>query len=308
MRWRRYWTGFSIVALVGVAGVSAAGLRLRRNLEPEIRARAGSCAAATITEEQVAGGFLVQVVTLRSTSGLEADVALKRKAEASRRPVAILLGGLDTGRKAIDLVPDPGEVAVVALSYPFRGSRDHDGLGWIVEVPAIQDAIRDTPAAILLALDWVRVQPWADPDRIELVGVSLGAPFACVAGALDPRFARVWSLHGAGDPKLLLDHGLRKRIPWDPARRVAARAIAILGYADSIAPERWVARIAPRPFVMVNALDDQRLPRPAIDVLHEAAREPKEIVWMPGKHVEPDRRKMLDDLIGLVLARMREPR
>jgi len=124
----------------------------------------------------------------------------------------------------------------------------------------------------------------------------------------DPRFSRVWSLHGAGDPQLLLEHGLRKRIPWLPARRVSARAIAILGYADFIAPERWVARITPRPFVMVNALEDQRLPRSAIDVLYEAACEPKEIVWMPGKHVEPDRRKVLDDLIGLVLTRMREAR
>jgi dienelactone hydrolase len=301
----------AILALLGSLAAAAVILRLRRDLEPEIRDRAGSLVAASIEDERAADGFLVQEIALRSTSGLEVHLALKRRADpadgspANRRPLAILLGGLDTGRKAIELLPDTGEVAVAALAYPFRGSRDHDGLAWVVEIPAIQDALRDTPAAILLALDWASREPWVDPARIELVGVSLGAPFACVAGAMDARFARVWSLHGAGSPVLLLEHGLRKRIPWMPARKIAARALAILGYGETLAPERWVARVAPRPFVMVNALEDQRIPRPAIERLYEAARDPKEIVWTPGRHVEPDKRKVLDELIGIVLGRMR---
>ncbi len=310
-RKRRLLATLAIVAGVGAA-ILVVWIRLRRDLEPEIRARGGICASESVTEEAIADGFLIQVISLRSTSGLEAELAVKRRADPAagipprKRALAILLGGLDTGRKAIDLVPDTGEVAVAALSYPYRGKRDHDGLAWILEVPAIQDALRDTPAAILLARDWASKEPWVDPARIELVGVSLGAPFACVAGAIDERFSRVWSLHGAGSPTLLLEHSLRKRIPWLPARKLAARALAILGYGDTLAPEHWVARIAPRPFVMVNALDDQRLPRPAIDALFASAREPKELVWMPGRHVEPDRRKVLDELIGIVLARMDE--
>lgn len=311
-RSRRLWACASIAAVVGSAAIAAALVRLGRDLEPEIRARAGACAAASITDERAADGFLVLEITLRSTSGLRAQLALKRRPDPAdgraprKQPFAILLGGLDTGRKAIDLLPDTGDVAVAALSYPFRGERDHDGLAWALEVPAIQDALRDTPAAILLALDWASKEPWVDPGRIELVGVSLGAPFACIAGGMDSRFARVWSLHGAGAPALLLEHSLRKRIPWLPARKVAARALSILAYGGGLAPERWVARISPRSFVMVNALDDQRLPRPAIEALYESAQQPKELVWMEGRHVEPDRRKVLDELIGIVLARMRE--
>jgi fermentation-respiration switch protein FrsA (DUF1100 family) len=50
----------------------------------------------------------------------------------------------------------------------------------------------------------------------------------------------------------------------------------------------WVGRIAPRPFVMLNAIDDERLPRPAVDALYGAAREPKEQLWMTGAHVHGD--------------------
>ena len=54
------------------------------------------------------------------------------------------------------------------------------------------------------------------------------------------------------------------------------------------AQEKWVPRIAPRPLVMVNASGDERLPRESVGALYHAAGEPKEQVWMPGRHVHAD--------------------
>jgi len=62
--------------------------------------------------------------------------------------------------------------------------------------------------------------------------VSLGAPFALVAGALDRRVRRVWSVHGAGDLPLLIDTALRRAIPFSPLRRAAAE----LGYLAAAVP------------------------------------------------------------------------
>ena len=47
-----------------------------------------------------------------------------------------------------------------------------------------------------MALDWLLTLPWVDRERVELVGVRLDVPFAAVAGALDPRFRRVWLMQG----------------------------------------------------------------------------------------------------------------
>jgi hypothetical protein len=66
---------------------------------------------------------------------------------------------------------------------------------------------------------------------------------------------------------------------------------------------RWVPRIAPRPFVMVNASDDERLPRLAVDALYASAREPKELVWMSGRHVHGDK-ETIQRLVAVVMARM----
>jgi hypothetical protein len=39
---------------------------------------------------------------------------------------------------------------------------------------------------------------------------------------------------------------------------------------------------------MINALDDERLPRSTVDALYQAAGEPKEQLWMTGVHVHGD--------------------
>lgn len=296
----------ALLVLVSAVGV----IRLRRDLEPGIQARRGFVDSVEVSEEVRTEGFLQYLVTLRSTSGLEVDLGIKRPVDRDRaaerrpRPLAILIGGHETGRDAIDLVQDTRGVAVAALSYPYHGPGKPKGLAFLRAVPAIQRGIRDTPAALLLALDWLAGEPWVDPRRIDLVGVSLGAPFACVAGALDPRFVRVWSLHGAGNPRLLIEHSLRRKVSFDPFRAMAASIVSLLAYGERLAPERWVARIAPRPFLMVNASDDERLPREAVLALYESAREPKELLWTEGKHVGPGNADAITSLVDLVLARM----
>ena len=67
---------------------------------------------------------------------------------------------------------------------------------------------------------------------------------------------------------------------------------------------RWVPQIAPRPFMMVNALGDERFPRRAVDALYASARQPKELIWMRGAHVHADS-ATVRRLVEIVLARVR---
>jgi hypothetical protein len=71
-----------------------------------------------------------------------------------------------------------------------------------------------------------------------------------------------------------------------------------------LAPERWAGRIAPRPFVMINAEEDERLPRATVERLYAHALAPKDITWMPGQHVLPRRAELVQRLVDMVLARV----
>jgi hypothetical protein len=87
---------------------------------------------------------------------------------------------------------------------------------------------------------------------------------------------------------------------------VAAAIANVIISGPRLDPVRWVGRIAPRSFVMVNATGDERLPRDAVDALYRAAREPKEQLWMTGIHVHGDS-ATINRLVGIVTPRIRAP-
>ena len=255
-----------------------------------------------------AGAHLVKNVRLTAASGLVVDLTIKAPDETvppgTRRPLVLLLGGHRTGRDAVDLISHTRGTVIAAISYPFAGNPNVKGLAVLPEIPAIRRALLDTPPALLLALDHLLTRPDVDSTAVEMVGVSLGAPFGCIAGALDTRFSRVWAVHGAGDPRALLDHNLQRRIPFAPARAFVATVAHLLIDGPHLAPERWVGRIAPRPFVMINAEEDERLPRATVERLYAHALAPKDITWMPGQHVLPRRAELVQRLVDMVLARV----
>ena len=270
--------------------------------------RRSALAAAAAESTSVEHGFLLTPVHIIATSGLAVDLVLRRAvADSARRlPLAVILGGHHTGREAARLVGDTHGVIVAALSYPFTGDPRPDAATFLREIPQIRDAFLDTPAAVMLALDYLLRLPDVDTSHVEAVGVSLGAPFACIAGALDKRFTRVWALHGSGGSYVPLEANMRRTIHVAPLRWVAAGVANVIIAGPRLDPVHWVGRIAPRPFVMVNATGDERLPRESIEALYEAAREPKEIIWMSGTHIHADS-ATIRRLVDVVMARVRDP-
>ena len=246
-------------------------------------------------------------VRLRAKSGIEVELTVKRRLSDAnpdtRRPLALVLGGHRTARSAVKFIPDAGDMIVAALSYPYAGEPRPDALEFVRDIPNIRQAFLDTPPAIMLALDYLLAQPDVDSSWVELVGVSLGGPFVTIAAALDERISRVWVVHGSAGSYGPLEVSMRREIPIPGLRHAAAALSALIINGPSMAPERWAPRVSPRPFVMVNARDDERMPRELVDRLFERAKEPKRIVWLPGGHVRSSA-AVLKPLVDTVVAMM----
>jgi hypothetical protein len=243
---------------------------------------------------------VVDLLVKRPLHGIAGDGSARASA---RRPAVLLLGGHVTGRDAVRLIPETRGAVVVAMSYPYHGEHRLRGLEIIRQVPAIRRAVLDTPPAVMLAVDYVASLPGVDPTRLEGVGVSLGAPFMVIAGALDPRLSRVWSIHGSGGSYGPLAANLERTIPFAPARAAVAALGSLLISGPRLAPERWVDRIAPRPFIMLNARDDEQMPRRFVERLYMRADQPKTMIWVPGGHVRA-KPELVHPLVDMVLARV----
>lgn len=326
---RPFWTrrgprSLLVALLLGTAVVVAFSLYLVRDPTARFRERRSTLSAVSEDSWERTERYVTHRARITASSGLAVEVMVRQppdsvldegssrdstlgaeqRSSEGRRPLVLLLGGHRTGREAVELVGDPRGTIVAAISYPYSGNHRVKGLAVLGEAPAIRRGVLDTPPAVMLALDYLLTLSGVDSSRVELVGVSLGAQFVPVVGALDPRVTRVWSMHGGGDPWLLLQHGLRRSISFPPARWLVAGIANVAIGAPQLAPERWVGRIAPRPFIMVNASEDERIPRRSVNTLYEHAREPRELIWISGRHIMPNRADIIAQLVNIVFNRV----
>ena len=249
-------------------------------------------------------GFLWTSRVLSSSSGLEVEILIREPDPPFREPppLAIMIGGFRTGRDAVRYVADPGKTLLVGVSYPFEGDRSLDGLGYVAALRDLRLSMHDTPPALMLTLDHMYARGGFDPDRVELIGISLGSILVCVTGALDPRVTRVWSIHGGAGLYDLFDAVLDKAVPNDKLRHPLASFGNHL--VQRLDPADYVDRIAPRELVAINGTRDRAIPRAAAARLYEAAREPKEMIWLDTEHVHPSQEDLIAELLELVTGRI----
>ena len=254
--------------------------------EPDYRARAGDLVSWEEDPIVLSDSGRAWEVSLHGEH-LSVQGRVRAPAGEGRRwPALLILGGLRTGRRTVDYIDtfeQGAEVLLMALDYPYEGPKSN--LSWseiLGLIPRIRGPCFDTPAALLLAVDYLRRRPEVDPNRIVLVGGSLGAIFVPAAGAQDPRPAAVVMIYGLGDLRRLLEGALEGRLPLPSV--VAWMGDRLLGRLD---PVHTVPRISPRPLLMVNALGDERIPSACVTALHRAAPGPCTKVWLPISHASP---------------------
>jgi dienelactone hydrolase len=153
--------------------------------------------------------------------------------------------------------------AVASIDFPLHGERANPKLAGRL-LPggsgSRDDALRVefTRQAVLdlrRSLDALARFAELDAARVAYAGFSLGTLVGALFCAVDTR------------------------------PRAAALALGGAGFGPpALDPARFVAGIAPRPVLFVNARDDETVPRAAAEALHAAAAEPKEIAWFDGTH------------------------
>ena len=271
----------------------------------EFYQRKGLLQAIDVGREWREGDSILRHITLRSNSGLSVKITLRLPATRLEQghPLVLILGGQRTGRDAVQYVPQQKGIVVAAMSYPYHEQWAQEGIRRF-DVRQYQQTVRDTVPAVLLTLDYLVAQEYVDKQQIELVGVSLGAFFVSMPGALDRRVTRTWLVHGAGEPEKVIAYRLKDRIKPKLVRWLAAKLVARLIAVESLRPENWLWRISPRKLVFINARDDEAMPRSSVAALHRAASQPYEVIWTEGQHITTGRDEVVRGLVDVIMQRV----
>lgn len=191
--------------------------------------------------------------------------------------ILLIYAGAKTRDKILTLIPERSDLVLVSVQYPYSSPEGMiERLRWPRHIRA---AAFRTVAGGMLALDFLHRDEHLDIDRVAVIGVSVGVPFATLHGALDERVPTVMLIHGGGDLAGQVRATHEPRSLAMPASVLAA----ILFY--SFEPLRYIDRIAPRKLVMVAARDESMLPAESAEKLYAKAREPKQLIWTESDHV-----------------------
>jgi alpha-beta hydrolase superfamily lysophospholipase len=128
---------------------------------------------------------------------------------AERRAAVVLLAGFTYLKSLVlpDIAKALNAAGYVALVFDYRGFGDSDGPRWrLVSVEQVADA--------RAALTFVADQPHVDPERLALVGLSLGGSNALAAAAADSRVSAVAAVASPGNGERWL-RSLRRYWEWD---------------------------------------------------------------------------------------------
>ncbi|HWN81109.1 MAG TPA: alpha/beta hydrolase, partial [Candidatus Udaeobacter sp.] len=224
------------------------------------------------------------------------------QAGAAIEHLFLMLAGQGTGARAVRLLNLPPGHAVVALDYPYRGSRD---LGrWdraLANVPAMAAAARMTAASLSLAGLALRSHPALAHTDVTLVGASFGGPFSILAAAAErERYRGLALLYAFARLDLVLGQ-LLARARWAPPARAFAHWL-LARQVRPYEPVDHLPRLAGMPLLILNDMEDAIVPRASIEALHAAAPSGARIELIAGGHVRPDADQLIAELVARVIA------
>lgn len=193
---------------------------------------------------------------------------------ARRRAAVILVhGGFDNRAHWLPELRLLAEEGYGVLAYDSRSSGESGG-------DLVTGGDREQ-ADVAAALDFVSARPDVDPSRIGLMGFSYGASAVALQAARDPR-ARAVVLEGTWtsfEDETRTNRGKYGRLSSVPALWALRWEGVDLG---NVRPIDHVAEISPRPLLLISGAADDDTPVPVAQRVFAAAREPKELLVVPG--------------------------
>jgi dienelactone hydrolase len=178
-------------------------------------------------------------------------------------------------------------VAALAVTMPYYGPRRPAEGHHRMLTPNVEQSVENVRQTVLdcrRAVAWLAARPEVDPDRLGVMGTSLGSFMGGLVAASEPRVRTACLLLGGG--------GLVDAFYNHPQARWIARALLVVGVtreklARQIAPVdplTYADRLKEKKLLMIGASRDDIVPPEAMRRLWEATGRPK-IVWVDATHV-----------------------
>lgn len=177
-------------------------------------------------------------------------------------------------------------VAALFLKMPYYGPRRDPNSPRRMISADPRETVEGMTQAVLdirQAIAWLGAQPNIDPEQLGLFGISLGGITGALAATAEPRIQNVCLLLAGGD---------LGKIAWESKELEKIRKAWLaqggsrdefFAFMQTVDPVRYGANMRGRRILMLNARDDEVVPKACTEALWESFGRP-EIEWYTGGH------------------------
>jgi dienelactone hydrolase len=210
----------------------------------------------------------------------------------ARRPaviaVHILDGNMELVRLTCTMLATHG-VPAILFKLPYYGERGGAEGPHAMEadprmlVEAIGQALEDVRRTV----DMLTSRPEVDAQRIGITGISLGGIVAATAAETEPRLSRAMLILAGGDLWAIIHYaretdGLSRMLEKLPAKQRGEIQQAIAAVDPLTNAGKLKARAAAGKILMVNAAEDEVVPRACTEKLAEQLGIRDRVRWLDG--------------------------
>lgn len=250
----------------------------------------------------------VESFRIPDNKGGEVKFSLRRpKAPADERlPLLIVLGGVKTNERTLTRAPVQKRNALITYEYDYD---KEDWRRWSYPNRA-RHVLRMTvgmSGQIEALLVWVQSRSWIDPERINVVGGSVGAIYL-------PMILRDLQAKGLGFRTVTLAYGGAGRTTMCYLMlRHRSRVLAAIGATlcwlllRRMEPATHLPHLKGE-FLLISSLDDERIPRRCSKLFEDLTPETKTIIHTSGQHVDTEHPHVLDEVFATTLGWLVENR
>ncbi len=179
-------------------------------------------------------------------------------------------------------------VAALFVKMPYYGERrdPNSPIRMVSTNPAetvagMTQAVKD----IRYAVAWLGAQDEVDSKQIGIFGISLGGIMASLTATAEPRLTKICPVLAGGDLNKILSetqerHILAAKKTWTDEGHSLAELTELMKTVD---PCTYAASVKGRQVLMLNAKNDEIIPRQCTDSLWEAFGRPQ-ICWYDCGH------------------------
>lgn len=231
----------------------------------------------------------------------------KRKsliATSDYQPTLFVLSGLHTEQATLENFPEIDGVTVISLDYEIP-IKNH-------EVRNLQDALAQMnliQTRIIAAYNWLYTQTDIDKNKISSVNISFGsfiAPSALRALALMGKTpaSTIFVFGGSRLDAFLnpLLNGTGDRPPIEIPEFIRR---GLNQFLITISPSQHLKALK-GPFLAINGLFDEMIPRESAEALHQELPQPKDILWLPTQHINLERPQIVLATLNPIIAWLKE--